>query len=103
MQPEIIWTRGAEADLLFLYEQIGDHELAVQVLHDPLDRVLGLLREFPGLGPRVKGTKRVRKLLAGPRRRYGLFYVQEGSRIFIHALLDLRQDSQVIARRLKEL
>ncbi len=88
---------------MFLYEQISDHDLALQVLRDPLDRVLELLKAFPDLGPRVKGTERVRKLLAGPRRRYGLFYVHEGTRIFIHALLDMRQDSELIARRLKGL
>lgn len=103
MPSEIVWTCGAEADLLFLYEQINDHDLALQILSDPLDRVLELLKVFPDIGPRVKGAQRVRKLLAGPRRRYGLFYVQEGTRIFIHALLDMRQDTALIARRLKDL
>jgi hypothetical protein len=100
MRHEIVWTAGAESDLLFLYHQLEDHELALRVLRDPLNQILRLLAEYPALGARVRGTKSVRRVLTGPRMRYGLFYVEEGKRIFIHALVDLRQDPAVIRRRL---
>jgi hypothetical protein len=48
MAREIIWTAGAEADLQRLYEQVDDHDLAMKLLHDPLEHVLRLLADFPG-------------------------------------------------------
>lgn len=97
---EIIWTAGAEADLQRLYDQIGDHDLALQVLHQPLEHILSLLSEYPGIGAVVRGTRRVRRVLAGPRMKYGLFYVEEGRRIMVHVLMDMREDPQVLRRRL---
>ena len=46
MAREIIWTAGAESDLLQLYEQVGVHEVAIQTLRQPLDRALNLLAEI---------------------------------------------------------
>lgn len=77
---EIVWTAGAEADLLRLYEQVGDHDLAIKVLREPLKRVLSLL--------------------AGPRKRFGIFYVEEARRIMIHVLIDMRQDPELLRLRL---
>ncbi len=103
MAHEIIWTAGAEADLQWLYEQIGDHDLALRVLHQPLEHVLSLLAEHPGIGARVRTTRRVRRVLAGPQMRYGLFYVEEGRRVMIHVLVDMRQDPQDLEKRLARL
>lgn len=100
MSSEIVWTRGAEEDLLRLYQQIGDHDLALKVLRDPLDHSLHLLSQFPALGARVRGTTRVRRLLTGYKRRFALFYVQEGARVLVHAFLDNRGEPAAIARRL---
>jgi plasmid stabilization system protein ParE len=101
MAHEIVWTAGAEADLLYLYQQIDDHDLSIRVLREPLSQVLRLLSEFPQTGAGVRGTLRVRRVLTGPRLRYGLFYVEESKRIMIHALLDRRQDPQTVSRRLR--
>lgn len=103
MPREVVWTSGAESDLLRLYEQMGNHDLALRVLRDPLERSLHLLADNPGLGPVVKGTRRVRRLLTGPRLRFGLFYVEETTRIMIHALVDMRDDPSLVRRRLREL
>jgi plasmid stabilization system protein ParE len=100
---EIIWTAGAESDLLQLYEQVGDHEVAIQTLRQPLDRALNLLAENPGLGPKVRGTKSVRRLLTGAKMQFGVFYVDEARGILLHALLDMRQDPKLIRRRLGDL
>ena len=97
---EIVWTAGAEADLLRLYEQVGDHDLAIKVLREPLKRVLNLLAEYPALGARVHGTERIRRLLAGPRKRFGIFDVEEARRIMIHILIDTRQDPELLRLRL---
>ena len=100
MTVEVVWTNGAEGDLLRLYERIGDHDMAVRTLRQPLEHALGLLTRNPGLGPKVRGTKRVRRLLVGPRMRWGVFYVEEANRLMIHALLDMREDPDVLKRRL---
>ena len=89
--------------MLRLYEQVGDHDLAVKVLREPLKRVLTLLAEYPTLGAKVHGTKRIRRLLAGPRKRFGIFYVEEARRIMIHVLIDTRQDPEMLLRRLSGL
>ncbi len=100
MTHEIVWTAGAESDLLRLYEQVGDHDLAIKVLREPLNRVLNLLAENPTLGPKVHGTQRTRRLLTGPGMRFGIFYVEEVRRIMIHALMDMRQDPELLRLRL---
>ena len=100
MAHEIIWTAGAEADLQRLYEQMDDHDLALRLLYQPLEHVLSLIADYPGMGAGVRGTRCVRRILAGPRMRYGLFYVEEGRRIMVHALVDMRQDPQVLQTRL---
>ena len=79
--------------MLRLYEQVGDHDLAINILREPLKRVLNLLAEYPALGAKVHGTQRVRRLLAGPGKRFGIFYVAEVRRIMIHVLIDMRQKS----------
>ncbi|MDI1313243.1 type II toxin-antitoxin system RelE/ParE family toxin [Prosthecobacter sp.] len=103
MAHEIVWTAGAEADLLRIYEQVGDHDLAIKVLREPLKRVLSLLREYPALGSKVHGTQRIRRLLTGPGKRFGIFYVAEVRRIMIHALIDMRQDPELLRLRLNDL
>ena len=97
---DIVWTAGAEADLLRLYEQVGDHDLAIKVLREPLKRVLNLLAEYPALGARVHGTERIRRLLTGPGKRFGIFYVEEVRRIMIHALIDMLQNPELLRLRL---
>lgn len=100
---DIVWTAGAEADLLRLYEQVGDHDLAIKVLREPLKRVLSLLAEHPVLGAKVHGTQRIRRLLTGPGKRFGIFYVVEARRIMIHVLIDMRQDPELLRLRLADL
>lgn len=85
-----------------LDEQLGDDALANRVLWQPLGHMLGLLANNPGLGPRAK-RKHVRRLLLGPKQRFGLFYAEEGNRLMLLALLDMRQDPEWLKRRLREL
>jgi plasmid stabilization system protein ParE len=108
MALEIVWTAGAERDLVELHQQVlhwlgDDAELVDRVLEQPLESSLRLLRDHPEIAPKVRGTRRARRRLLGPHQRYGLFYVVEQRAIFIHALLDLRQDPQTIWKRLREI
>ena len=103
MTHEIVWTAGAESDLLDLYGRLGDPELALKVLREPLVKSLQLLADNPALGSRVKGARRVRRLLTGPGLRFGIFYVEEGARIMVHAFLDMRADPRQLEQRLRRL
>jgi plasmid stabilization system protein ParE len=108
MALEIVWTNGAERDLLDLHLQLltaldQDMELVARVLQEPLESNLRLVRDHPEIAPKVRGTQRLRRRLLGPQNRYGLFYVIEKRGILIHALLDLRQDPQTIWKRLREI
>ena len=63
-----------------------------------LDVALGRLRTFPELAPPFHEAYR-RLLVHGfP---YGVFYTIEGRRIIVAAIMDLRQDPEVIRRRLR--
>jgi hypothetical protein len=62
-----------------------------------VNQAISLLQEFPHLG----------SVYARPFRRFllrdrvtGLFYTLEGRRLFVHALPDLRQDPELLRRRL---
>ncbi len=101
---EIIWTIGAERDLLEIYQQIlffaDDEDFARRALQLPLESNLRLISEHPEIGPKVRGTRKVRRRLLTPRNRYGIYYIVESRGILIHALLDLRQDPRLIWKRL---
>lgn len=105
MAREIVWTAGAERDLLEIHNWLlaasgQDDQLLDSLLERPLQSALNLLQQQPQAGARVRGTTAVRRWLLGPQRRYGLFYVVEKRGLIVHALLDLRQDSETIRKRL---
>ncbi|MEQ1854108.1 MAG: hypothetical protein ABMA01_21250 [Chthoniobacteraceae bacterium] len=66
-----------------------------------MDKALGLLRAFLAAGPLNFGG-RIRRLVV-PRTPLGIFYSVTGSRVFIGAVLDLRQPQRAIRKRLREL
>ncbi len=108
MPLEIVWTAGAERDLLDIHRQLFDRlneddGLISTVLEKPLQASLQLLRDHPEIAPRVHYAQRIRRRLFGPKNRYGLFYTVEARGIVIHTLLDLRQDPQMILKRLREI
>jgi len=106
MALEVVWTAGAERDLLEIHQRLFDalpdeDDLMARVLHRPLWSAVNLLPQHPEVGARVKGTKGFRRWLLGPQRRYGLFYVIESRGIVVHALLDMRQNPDAIWKRLR--
>ena len=106
MVPEVVWTAGAERDLLEIHRWLfdvlpDDDELIARVLQRSLQAGLNLIQQHPEVGSRVKGAKALRRWLLGPQHRYGLFYVSESRGIIIHALMDMRQSPDVIDKRLR--
>ena len=107
MSTEIIWTLGAEQDLLLIYRQLeavsDEDDLPLRLLRRPLVEGLELLSQNPLLGRQLVQRINVRRLLIGPDFSYGVFYVVESRGILIHALLDLWQDPSLIRRRLRDI
>lgn len=83
---------GAEIDFLEAYASRGES------FQEDVDQTLARLAQFPEVGPIYSAP--FRRILV-PNSPYGIFYVIESSRIFIHAILDLRRDSPRISDRLK--
>ena len=69
-----------------------------------MDEVLAsvrMLEAFPHIGPVVHRGK-VRRVLVF-NRHYSLFYVVEDRGLILHSLLDLRQNSKTVMRRLRDI
>lgn len=106
MALEVVWTAGAERDLIEMHHWLlevlpDDDELIARVLRRPLQSALALLPQHPEIGARVKSTRHVRRWLLGPQRRHGLFHIVENRGIVIHGLLDMRQNPEAIWKRLR--
>jgi plasmid stabilization system protein ParE len=67
-----------------------------------IDRDLELLRAFPNRARRVPGHPRLRRLLIGKHREYGLYYSVEGRRVVIAALISQRLGPELIRWRFSE-
>lgn len=93
---EIIWTASATED--YLRTETGNPEEFAAAL----DGALCLLNVFPEMGSRVRHSARLRRLLVGKAKQYGLYYAATARRICVVALIDLRQDMDVIERILRE-
>ncbi len=66
-----------------------------------IDALVELIRLFPDIGSSVRDSNRLRRGLVGRARVYGLYYSASESRLIIVALLDLRQNPQVIEQILE--
>jgi plasmid stabilization system protein ParE len=98
-------------DLVFLYSADSDIQIAYEfyeavqagrgdIFMRHLDAGFGQIRAFPELAPVFHDSYR-RLLVHGfP---YGIFYSLEGGRIIVSAVMDLRQDPNLIRRRLPKL
>ncbi len=99
---EAVWTLGAESDVQSAYERLEDWEEGTgDRLYEQVLSSVSLLETFPEIGTVVHRNK-IRRVLVF-NRHYGLYYARENRRLIIHALLDLRQDPQTIAGRIKQL
>lgn len=92
---EIVLLQGAQGDLLSIYASLGER------IYLRVDQALGILRVFPEAGP-LLWRGHIRRLVV-PRTNLGVFYTISGSRVMIGAVLDLRQSTEAISRRLQQL
>jgi toxin ParE1/3/4 len=96
---ELVFLFSADADIQAAYEfyeavQAGRGDLFMR----HLDVAFGQLRTFPESAPPFHESYR-RLLVHGfP---FGIFYSLEGGRIIIFGVMDLRQNPEVIRRRLR--
>lgn len=95
---ELTILRGADGDLVELYNKYEDGSPGLGAAFDrDFQKICRLLQENPKLGPKWQG---------GFRRLFlrhwnlGIFYDLSGGRILIHAIMDVRQDPNYVARRL---
>ena len=96
---DVFLLAGAEADLLEHYSRYEDvHPGLGDRYYNRVQDGLRLVCDFPEIAPSYAKPFR-RLLLAGfP---VGVFYVIEGRRVVVHAMLDLRQSPKTIMHRLK--
>jgi len=96
---EVILLRGAETDAFEIFSALFErNEARAEDFSRAVDRSLSDLGDFPRIGSPFAGSVR-RKLVSGFYE-YGVFYTQEGDRVIVHAILDLRQDPDEIRKRL---
>lgn len=89
---------GAEADLQHIFNRLEDYREGsgvnfIVTINANLER----LSEFPESGPFY--VEKIRRLVLR-RPPYGIFYEVQRTRLIVLAILDLRQDSRAIAKRL---
>ena len=96
---ELVFLFSADADIQTAYEFYEAYqERRGEVFMRHLDAAFGRLRTFPEISPPIHEAHR-RLLVHGfP---YGVFYTIEGRRIIVAAIMDLRQDPEIIRRRLR--
>jgi plasmid stabilization system protein ParE len=98
VNPEVIWTLRAEADLLREFSRLEEsREGSGEEFLDMVDSASRLLRMNPEMAPRY--SDRYRRLLLRDRR-LGLFYCHDSRGIVVPAICDLRQDREAILRHL---
>ena len=96
---ELVFLFSADADIQSGYEfyeavQAGRGEVFMR----HLDMAFSQIRTFPEIAPVFYQSYR-RLLVHGfP---YGIFYTIEGRRLIISGVMDLRQDPELIRRRLR--
>jgi hypothetical protein len=93
MIEDIIWTSRATDDFLNINTSLSSVE--------EIEHFLALVKIFPGIGRKVEWTDNIQRGLIGKKRVYGLYYSIHGKRLFVIALINLRQDSKTIESLIK--
>lgn len=92
MALEIELLLGAEIEFLAIYGRRGEP------FYEVFDDCLGRICQLPESGSIYLAP--FRRLLI-PHSPFGIFYVVEGGRIFVHAVIDLRRSPNRIVERLQ--
>lgn len=98
MSLPVVFLSGAESDLQSIFNKLEDHGegLGVEFM-TALDGYLTRIAIFPFSAPTYVETIRRQVMQRFP---YGIFYEPQPTRILVSAILDLRQSSETIERRL---
>ena len=91
---EVTFLLSAEVDLVEVYRRHGER------VHASIEAALGLLKTFPEAGPVVAAPIRRKFVRRTP---YAIYYVPEGRRLVVHAIVDQREDPSTIATRLRKI
>jgi plasmid stabilization system protein ParE len=95
---EVVLLAGAEIHFHEVYAQLAVHGFArAERFDNVVQEAFQQLAAYPRSAPEFIG--KYRRLLLGEFP-FALYYIIEGERIFIHALLDIRQSPESILRRL---
>jgi plasmid stabilization system protein ParE len=101
MMREVVWTRGAEADLQSIYDELEDLSPGTgDRFLELLDAAIELLRQFPEMARIFEEPFRRLVVKDG---RHGLFYTIEARGIILHAVEDLRRDPEELRRRFRKI
>lgn len=97
---ELIVLLAAESDIQAAYNRFEEYQegFGLKFIQD-LELAYEYLRHHPRMGRLYKSNRHRFLLSSYP---FGIFYAVEGNRIVISAVLDLRQDPEMIRRRLEE-
>ncbi len=96
--PAVILLAGAEADSLDIFMRLeGRNPDAADRFFRRLDKCLAQLALHPESAPAFEGKFRRLIMRGFP---FGIFFPVEGERLFVQAILDLRQNPGHIRRRL---
>jgi plasmid stabilization system protein ParE len=95
---ELVFLFSADADIQTGYEFYEAYQSGRgEVFMRHLDLAFGRLRAFPEIAPVFHESYR-RLLIHGYP--FGIFYTIEGRRIIVAGVMDLRQDPEMIRRRI---
>ena len=95
---EIVLLFAAEGDVLSIYVFYAERRPGRgELFSEDLDQILGLLREFPHLGPVFAGPFHRRK---PSHHSYAVFYEVAGSRVIVQGILSYRESDHFIRRHL---
>jgi hypothetical protein len=95
---DLILLLQADLDIQTAFERYEEYqEGRGEVFLRQLDAALTLVRQHPELAPVYVGPYRRMLIRDFP---YGIFYTVRPTRLIVAAIMDLRQDPQVIRRKL---
>ena len=95
---ELIFLLQAEQDIQAAFARYEDYQSGRgEVFLRQLDAAFTLLRQYPKIAPVYEGSYRRMLVRDFP---YGIFYEAQATRIVIAAIMDLRQDPEMLRRKL---
>ena len=99
MSLRVEFLSGADAELQEVFNRFEDYldGFGVEFL-TVVDAYLARIAAFPEIAPIYLESVRRQVMQRFP---YGIFYEPQPTRILVTAILDLRQDEQLILRRLR--